>query len=124
MRGNPIGSQVLKGSLISEIGAMLTPNPALWESIISFPKTVFGIVASCAGSEGMSRGPSVLVDSRHGSSVDGTRRTSRMSVGRRRNGNRYPNPPKEFNTTSANDVRQMVWRSPIAAPVPAAPTAN
>jgi hypothetical protein len=26
--------------------------------------------------------------------------------------------------TSANDVRQMVWRSPIAAPVPAAPTAN
>src|SRR5262245_49885541 len=57
MRGNPIGSQVLKGSLICEIGAMLTPNPALWESIISFPNTVYGIMASCAGSEGMSRGP-------------------------------------------------------------------
>ena len=47
-----------------------------------------------------------------------------MSVGRPRNGNRYLNPPKDHNTTSANDVRQMARRSPIAAPVPAIPTAN
>ena len=58
------------------------------------------------------------------SSVGGTRRMSRMRVGQRRNGNRYPNLPKGFNTTSANDVRQMALRSPIAAPVPGTPTAN
>ena len=58
------------------------------------------------------------------SSAGGTRRTSRMRVGQRRNGNRYPNLPKGFNTTSANDVRQMALRSPIAAPVPGTPTAS
>jgi hypothetical protein len=47
-----------------------------------------------------------------------------MRVGQRKNGNRYPNLPKGFNTTSANDVRQMALRSPIAAPVPGTPTAN
>jgi len=56
--------------------------------------------------------------------VDGTRKKSRMSVGQRRNGNRYPNPLKGFNSTSANDVRLMERRSPIAAPVPATPMAN
>ena len=47
-----------------------------------------------------------------------------MRVGQRKNGNRYPNPLKGFNTTSANDVRQMALRSPIAAPAPGTPTAS
>ena len=47
-----------------------------------------------------------------------------MRVGQRRNGNRYPNLPKGFNTTNANDVRQMALRSPTAAPVPGTPTAS
>ena len=64
MRGNPIGSQVSNGSLISAIGAMLTPNPALWESIVCFPSGVYGIVASWALSEGMSLGPLANTPSR------------------------------------------------------------
>jgi hypothetical protein len=47
-----------------------------------------------------------------------------MRVGQRRNGNRYPNLPKGFNTTSANDVRKMELRSPTAAPDPGTPTAS
>ena len=34
------------------------------------------------------------------------------------------NPPKACSSTSANDVRQMASRSPIAALAPATPTAN
>ena len=45
MRGNPIGSQLSNGSLISAIGAMLTPNPALWDAIASLPCCVYGIMA-------------------------------------------------------------------------------
>ena len=47
-----------------------------------------------------------------------------MRVGRRRIGNRYPNPLKGFNTTSANDVRRMALRSPITGLGLATPTAN
>jgi hypothetical protein len=47
-----------------------------------------------------------------------------MRGGQRRNGDRCPNLPKGFNATSANDVRQMALRSPIAAPVPGTPTAS
>src|SRR5204862_171863 len=64
-RGNPIGSQVSNGSLISDIGAMLVPNPVLWDSIVCFPTDVYGIMASCAGSDGISRGPLANTPSRY-----------------------------------------------------------